>query len=207
MNSRTEYRAPRGELLDRVTWIHVALLLAIQWTWIAVGAAFPGWWFLVEIAATIPIALGLSFGLRALERWIAQVAIGTLAATVADRPPPSYSVEEALVARGAFDRAADALLTRILASPDEIEAYFRLAEVHSRHRRDFAAAEQVYRDLRARHLRPRDARRLDGALVDLYESAGDVGRLKAELSRYADQYRGTAAGAGAARRLQELREG
>jgi hypothetical protein len=48
--------------------------------------------------------------------------------------------------------------------------------------------------------------RTANGLIDLYRRTGRIERLKIELARFADQYRGTGLAGGAARELSELRK-
>lgn len=197
---------PRADLLDRVVWVHFGLLVAVMWLWIFIGAGFsgPG---MVLAAAAIPVAFGLAFGFRWLQRESAHGLIGSIFAANASRRGTDYSLEESFLVRGEFDRAVNAYLARTLNDPAEVEPYFRLAEVHWRHRGDYGAAEEVYRELGRRALSPGDRHRLDAAMIDLLERSGDRERLRQALARYAATYRETAAGKGAVRRLRELGEG
>jgi len=43
-------------------------------------------------------------------------------------------------------------------------------------------------------------------LIDLYRKMGRTARLKVELARFVDRYRGSALAEGAARELRELKE-
>jgi len=43
-------------------------------------------------------------------------------------------------------------------------------------------------------------------LIDLYSRTGERGRLKVELARFAQAYRGSPAGMSASRRLKELKD-
>lgn len=197
----------RGDLLDRAAWVHIILLTVICWIWTSAGAVLPGLDPTVQFFAAVPFSVVVALGLRWAEHHAARLLVGPLNHPRGDPLPPSYSVEEGWIVRGDFDRAADLLLTRMLAHPDELETWFRLAEVHWRHRRDWGAAEEVYRELGERELSPGARRRLDTVLVDLFEASGDRSKLRAALTRVADRYRGTPPAAGAVRRLQELGEG
>lgn len=213
MPTRPRHRTSAGtdrDLLDRSVVLHALVLTivmllftAVLWVHGNVGAVGG----VTMMAATVPVAVGIALAFHWFEGGAARLFTHHLLAGGGDRRPPEYSLEDSYVARGLYDRAADAYLVRILAEPAEIDASFRLAEVHSRHRKDFASAADVLGDLRRQALDPEQERRVTRALVDLYETAGDRHSLRSELARLADLCRGTPAGRGALRRLSELDAG
>jgi hypothetical protein len=180
------------------------MLVLILWTWIMVGHEARQWPLALPMLGSVPLAFALAVTMRWLETQVATRFFHSTFAASADRRALDYGVEETLVVRGEFDRAADAYLVRTLAHPDDLEARFRLADLHWRRRRDYASAEQVYLELRARELSRTERARVDRSIIDLYEASGDRERLKAELARTARAYPGTDFGRGAARQLREL---
>jgi hypothetical protein len=80
-----------------------------------------------------------------------------------------------------------------------------MADLLERYLNDAAGAEQLY--LEVRRLNPDRRQEVAAAngLIDLYRRTGRWTRLKVELARFAGRYPGTAAAAGAARELRELK--
>ena len=66
-------------------------------------------------------------------------------------------------------------------------------------------AEALYKEVRARSPAPREEATAANGLIDLYRRTGQRGRLLGELARFAERYRGTAAGDAARRELGTLK--
>jgi hypothetical protein len=118
-------------------------------------------------------------------------------------PTPSYSVQEAMVARGDFTSAVTMYRAWIDQHPDDIEARLRLAALfESLH--DDDRAEACYRAISTRNTsRALQARAMRG-LIDLYQRVGARDKLKIELGRFARQWEGTRDGTLAREQLREL---
>jgi tetratricopeptide (TPR) repeat protein len=150
-------------------------------------------------AAVFGLWRGVGSGAGSLVRMLS--ADGNIA------PPPSYPHADALIAGGRYAEAADFFRDHIRIEPGDLTARLRLADLLEEHQRDFGGAEQLY--LEVRRLRP-DARQevaVANGLIDLYRRAGRPDRLKVELARFAERYRGTKAGEAAGRELRELKGG
>jgi tetratricopeptide (TPR) repeat protein len=162
---------------------------------------------LLFLVLNVPLIGALVLGLRRGIGSSAKSVVGTILAAGDIAPPRSYPHADALIARGRYAEAADLFHDHVRIEPDDLTARLRLAELLEDHLRDFTGAEALY--LEVRRLRP-DARQemtVANGLIDLYRRAGRLDRLKVELARFADRYRGTTAGDAARRELGELKTG
>ncbi len=66
-------------------------------------------------------------------------------------------------------------------------------------------AERIYLDVRRSHPSPRVEMTAVNRLLNLYRRTGRHDRLKVELARFADRWKGTSAGDHAGRLLRELK--
>jgi hypothetical protein len=119
---------------------------------------------------------------------------------------PGFSSEESLIARGFYLDAAEALRRRADHDPSGVEARIRLAELQRVQLGDQESAERTYLETRRLPMRPSEELRISNGLIELYRGAGRTDRMKVELARFAERYRGTHAGAEAARALRELKD-
>jgi len=69
-------------------------------------------------------------------------------------------------------------------------------------------AERLYLEVRdaGPPANAREQLRATNGLIDLYRKLGRIGRLKVELARFVDRYRGSPLANGAARELKELKD-
>jgi hypothetical protein len=120
-------------------------------------------------------------------------------------PKESFSQQEALIVRGRYGEAAEMFRAHLEQHPRDFEALLALAVLNAGPLNDPPAAERTY--LAIRQAKPPEdvIYRVGQALIDLYEATGERGKHLAELSRFAEQYSGTAAGRSAKRVLLELK--
>jgi hypothetical protein len=118
---------------------------------------------------------------------------------------PRFSLEESMIARGAFEDARDTQESRLDQGSDHLAIQLRLAELCSRQLRDPSGAEHWY--LAARQTGGDEGQRITIAngLIDVYRSTGQSGRLMVELARFAEAWPGTRAAQDARRELQDLK--
>jgi hypothetical protein len=116
---------------------------------------------------------------------------------------PTYSAEEAMVARGDYAAAAAAYRAHAGANPASLTALIRLAEITRRHLGDPAEAERLYFEVRRRS---GDPTAVANQLIDLYRATGNRGRLMGELARYSAAHPGSPAGEAARKELHLLKE-
>lgn len=116
---------------------------------------------------------------------------------------PTWSAEDALVARGDYQGAAEAFRRHVEADPLGVAPALRLAELYRNHLHDPAEAERWYLEARRRARNPGVAA---NQLIDLYRASGNRGRLMAELARFAASHAESDAGRAARKELQLLKE-
>ena len=121
------------------------------------------------------------------------------------RPEPAFSSQESLIARGLYHEAEASFLAHHRDHPGDVEAGLRLADLYRLHLDQPDEAERLYREMRRQNPTPRQAVTISNTLIDLYRKTGRRDRLKVELGRFADQYRGTRAGKAAKQALEELK--
>jgi tetratricopeptide (TPR) repeat protein len=119
-------------------------------------------------------------------------------------PDPTYSAEESLIIRGRMAEAEGLLQSRIQARPGELESRLKLAELYEQIDRP-EEAERLYLEIRQLHPSPRVEITAANRLLNLYRRTRRYDRLKVELARFADRWKGTSAGDHAARLLRELK--
>ena len=161
--------------------------------------------FVALLVVNLPITVA---GVRLIAHSVSRTSV-VLAKTLlaaGDIPPPrSYPEQDLLIARGRYAEAAEYFRDLVRVDPDDCDPRLRLADLLERHLADPAGAEQQYLEVRRRSADPRRQFAITNALIDLYRRTERRDRLKVELARLADRYRGTAHGDAAARELKELK--
>jgi tetratricopeptide (TPR) repeat protein len=163
--------------------------------------------------AILFLLLVLNFGVIALIAWLilrstdgaARAFTRTVYAQGNLAPDPTFSAEESLIIRGKTAEAEERLRARILARPAELESRLKLAALLEQLQRP-EEAEQIYLVVRRLHPSPRVEMTAVNRLLNLYRRTGRHDRLKVELARFADRWKGTSAGNHAARLLRELKD-
>ena len=120
-------------------------------------------------------------------------------------PPPSYPNQDVLIVRGQYAEAAEWFRDHIRIAPEDLEARLRLADLVDRYLGGKEEAERLCLEVRRLSQDARELFRAHNGLIDLYTKTGRTDRLKVELARFADRYRGSPQGQEAARRLSELK--
>jgi hypothetical protein len=162
--------------------------------------------FLLLLVLNVPITLA---GVEVIYQVVHRTAVGLTKTLLADGdipPPPSYPNQDVLIAQGKYAEAAEYFRDHIRVDPDDCDARFRLADLLERHLADPTGAEQQLLDVRRRSPDPRRQYAASNALIDLYRKSGRRDRLKVELARFAQRYRGTPRGEAAARELKGMKE-
>jgi hypothetical protein len=165
-----------------------------------------GWVFLLLIILDVPFLFVVSL---ALFWFMDRSATGFTKLVYAGGgipPDPAHSGCESLVARGFYPEAAQAYRAYLAANPADHLARFKLAELCRVHLNDPAAAEQLYLEVRRGNPSPKEERLVSNLLIELYRVTGRRDRQMVELARFAGQWKGTRAGADAARTLKEMKE-
>ena len=162
--------------------------------------------------AVLLLLLVLNFGFIALVAWLilrstegaGHAFTRTVYAHGNIARDPTFSAEESLIIRGKTAEAEKLLRDRILARPAELEAQLKLAALLEQLERP-DEAERIYLDVRRSHPSPRVEMTAVNRLLNLYRRTGRHDRLKVELARFADRWKGTSAGDHAGRLLRELK--
>jgi tetratricopeptide (TPR) repeat protein len=155
------------------------------------------------IIAGISVAIG----------WVMQITILRLAAGLIDNihaagsipRPPDFSAQDTLIVRGRYAEAAESFQKHLLGYPEDNEARIRLAQLYERELADPRQAEEWYLAARRREPTRQQEALIANSLIDLFRRTGQRGRLMAELSKFAERYKGTGAGDAAGRELGELK--
>ncbi len=118
---------------------------------------------------------------------------------------PSFSYQESLVARGRYQEAADAFAAHLVDHPLDHDARLAHASILADHLGHPDAAAKLYLAVRQTSGDAGLEYRASQSLIDLYAAAGDRGRHLAELARFAERFRGTAAGRAAKEAVAKLK--
>ena len=161
--------------------------------------------FLVLLILNVPVTIA---GIFAIHRVVGASATGLVKTifAVGDIPPPrTYPRQDVLIVRGQYAEAADYFRDHIRVEPEDNEARLQLAHLLETRLAGHDEAERLYQEVRRMQPDPRQEMRAANGLIDLYRRIGRRDRLRVELARFADRYRGTAAGDAAVRELSELK--
>jgi hypothetical protein len=169
--------------------------------WISAGV------FVFLLILNVPITIA---GVIAIHRTVGGVAVLMVKTIFADGdipPAPTYPNQDLLIVQGKYEEAADWFRDHLRIEPDDHEARLRLAHLLETHLQGYEEVERLY--LKIRNAQPpgdaRQQMRATNGLIDLYRKVGRMDRLKVELARFVDRYRGSPLAAGAARELKELK--
>jgi hypothetical protein len=202
--------ADRAQLMRVVVLFGPAcfVILSMLWYFMHEKGWIPSWLFGVLLLLNIPVTIA---GILAIHRSVGAASTGLVKTifAVGDIPPPrTYPRQEVLIVRGEHAEAAEWFRDHLTIEPGDHEARLRLAELLESHLKGYDEAERLYLEIRSARP-PADARqqmRATNGLIDLYRKVGKTDRLKVELARFAERYRGTPLADGAARELRELKE-
>ena len=178
------------------------LLFVILSVWETVGGVVSP----LLLVGNLIIAFAIALVIQRLTLGVATGLVGKIYADGDIPPAPSYSLQESMIIRGRYEDAAESFRNHIAEHAEDLDARLALARLLEEHLRDYGAAEQLY--LEVRRCQPNRNQEMAAAngLIDLCRKAGRGDRLRVELGRFADRYRGSPAGEAAARELQELKD-
>jgi len=182
-----------------------SILLSLGWLSLLLRGVISALAFVALLLLNLPLALT---GVWLINRTLghASVTLGRALLAAGDiEPPPSYPNQDLLIAQGRYAEAADYFRDHIRITPDDVAARLRLADLLERQLDDPTGAEAEYLEARRRAGDPRAEFAATTGLIDLYRKLGRRDRLRVELARCADRYRGTAAGTAAAQELRDLK--
>jgi tetratricopeptide (TPR) repeat protein len=163
--------------------------------------------FVLLLVLNLPITIA---GILAIHRTVGAAAVGlmkTMFAVGDIAPAPTYPRQDVFIVRGQYAEAADAFRDHLVVEPEDHEARLRFAHLLEVHLKAYDEAERLY--LEIRNAQPaaaaREQMRAANGLIDLYRKMGRTDRLKVELARFLDRYRGSPLAEGAARELRQLK--
>lgn len=206
-----EYSDPSDALrLFRVAvWFAPAcfIMLSFLWGFMWNKGWISGGMFVALLILNVPITVA---GVVAIHRAVGQASVFMVKTIFADGdipPPPTYPRQDVLIVQGKYADAADCFRDHLTIEPGDHEARLQLAHLLEMRLKGYDEAERLY--LEIRNAEPaataHEQMRASNGLIDLYRKLGRTGRLKVELARFVDRYRGSPVAVGAARELQELK--
>ncbi len=204
----TDHRPFADEAMNRTLPLQAGFLTLVCWIWELValkGALFTTPLGLAVFVGTVPFAYLVTRLVRGASAIFATKLIGGLASAGNIKYQQGYSIQESMIARGRFDEAAESFRLHLMEFPDDTPARYRLATLHLRERRDPAAAEQEFLNIRRRPHDRSTAKLLANHFVDIYQATGQNGKLMAELKRMINEWPGTELSAGAEKLLEQVR--
>ncbi|HEV2671450.1 MAG TPA: tetratricopeptide repeat protein [Gemmatimonadales bacterium] len=156
----------------------------------------------------IPVTIGAIFAIHRAVGAASSGLVKTMFAVGDIAPPRTYPRQDVLIAHGKYEEAAEWFRDHLRIEPDDHEARLKLAQLLETQLKRYDEAECLYLEIRNAEPPANKNQRMRTAngLIDLYRKTGRIDRLKGELLRFADQYRGTPLADGAARELSELAE-
>jgi Tetratricopeptide repeat len=202
--------ADRAHLLKVAVFFGPACLVMLSMLWYFMRKQ--GWISGgVEVLLTvlsIPVTIAAIVALHRMVGAASSRLVKTIFAVGDIAPPRTYPRQDILIAQGKYEEAAEWFRDHLRIEPDDHEARLRLAHLLEMQLKGYDEAESLYLEIRNAPLAAdkRQQMRTANGLIDLYRRMGRIDRLKVELERFANRYRGTSLGAGAARELSELEE-
>jgi hypothetical protein len=196
-----------ANLVKIAVWFAPAcfIMLSMLWYFCFRNGWISGAVFALLVLVNVPLAAAGVFAIHASVGGAATGLVRTIYSQ-GDLPPPrQYPRQETLIARGQYAEAAGYYRDHLVIEPDDNEARLRLAVLLETHLRDDPGAEALYKEVRARAPAPREEMAAANGLIDLYRRTGQHGGLIRELARFAERYRGSAAGEAARRELTRLK--
>ena len=179
--------------------LSLAWYFCLRQGWISSGA------FVMLLILNVPITIA---GIFAIHHGAGASSTGLVKTifAVGDIPPPrTYPRQDVLIVRGQYAEAADYFRDHIRIEPGDHEARLQLAYLLETRLQGHDEAERLYLEVRRLQPDPGQEMRAGNGLIDLYRRMGRTDRLRVELARFAERYRGTAAGDAAARELKALK--
>src|SRR2546425_12742988 len=199
--------AERAQLLKIVVFFSgpCFVLLTALWVFLEMRGAISARTLVILEVLNLPLT---ALGVLAIHHGTNRAATGFARTVFAGGdipPPPSYPRQETMIVRGQYAEAAEYFRDHLGVSPADRDARLRLAALLERHLAGYDEAERLYLEVRGAEPDARQEMAASNGLIDLYTKTGRRDRLKVELARFAERYRGSAQAEGAARRLRELK--
>ena len=179
----------------------LAWYFCLRQEWISRGA------FLLLLVLNAPFTIAAIVAIHRGAGGASTRLVKTIFAAGNIPPPPTYPRQDVLIARGQYAEAADYFRDHLRVEPGDHEARLQLANLLETRLQGHEEAERLYQEIRRMEPDPRQEMRAANGLIDLYRRTQRRDRLRVELARFAERYRGTAAAEAAARELNELKAG
>lgn len=200
--------AEQAQLLKITLWLGGPTLVIGAMT---IGFAarrfdLPGVVVLLLFVGLLPATWGLILLLESATTRASRGLVLALHAGHATAPQPGFSRQEALVAQGRLEEAAVAYRLHLAGHPHDVIALVALGRLLGGPLADPDGAAAAYRAARQSIPGGDWDRIISNDLIDLYARSKQDGRLRVELARFAETYRGTNAGDAALARLRELKQ-
>jgi tetratricopeptide (TPR) repeat protein len=205
------YRDPTDafRLMRVMAWFVPACnaMLGFLWYFMMDKGWIPTALFIVLVALDLPLSI---IGAILIHRAVGDTAVlmvETIYAVGDIPPPPTYPRQDVLIVQGKYAEAADWFRDHLRIEPGDHEARLQLAHLLEMRLQEYDEAERLYLEIRNAQppAKPNEQLRASNGLIDLYRKLNRTGRLKVELARFVDRYRGLALAEGAARELKELK--
>ena len=192
------------------TWFGVPCFIMLSSLWLGMlsKGRISALVCVVLLILNLPIT---ALGVIVIHRAVGGAAVLTVKTIFADGdipPPPTYPNQDVLIAQGEFAEAAGWFRDHLRIEPGDHEARLQLAHLLEMRLEGYDEAERLYLEVRDAEppANAHEQLRAANGLIDLYRKLGRTGRLKVELARFVDRYRGSPLANGAARELKELKE-
>lgn len=203
--------AERAQLLKVAVFFGPAcfMMLSSLWYFMHVKGWISGGMELVLTLLNVPLTVAGIFAIHHAVHAASTGLVKTIFAAGDIAPPRTYPRQDVLIVQGQYAEAADYFRDHLRIEPEDHEARLRLAHLLETKLEGFDETERLY--LEIRNAQPaatkQEQMRAANGLIDLYRKMGRTDRLKVELARFVDRYRGTPLATGAARELSELKTG
>ena len=181
------------------------LLLSLADAFLLMKGSIGSGLFLVLLVLNLPLSAGFVLACWKVIEGTARGFTKMVYAGGNLPPTPQHSAHESLVARGFYAEAIAAYRQHLAEQPHDNLARLKLAAVYRDHGNDPLAAEQLFLEVRRTEPTPQEEVFASNMLIELYRATGRRDRLRVELARFADRYRGTRGGRAAAELLREIR--
>jgi tetratricopeptide (TPR) repeat protein len=191
------------------TWFGPACFIMLSFLW---GFMWNKGWisdgvFVFLLVLNLPITIA---GILLIHRAVGDVSVFMVKTMFADGdipPPPTYPRQDVLIVQGKYAEAAEWFRDHLRIEPGDHEARLQLAHLLEMRLKRYDEAERLYLEVRNAEpaATPREQMRAANGLIDLFRKLGKTGRLKVELARFVERYRGSRLAEGAARELKELK--
>jgi tetratricopeptide (TPR) repeat protein len=191
------------------TWFGPACFIMLSFLW---GFMWNKGWisggvFVFLLVLNLPITIA---GILLIHRAVGDVSVFMVKTMFADGdipPPPTYPRQDVLIVQGKYAEAAEWFRDHLRIEPGDHEARLQLAHLLEMRLKGYDEAERLYLEVRNAEpaATPREQMRATNGLIDLFRKLGKTGRLKVELARFVERYRGSRLAEGAARELKELK--